>query len=272
MAIKTYNPITPGMRHLALIDRSELHKKGPCKALTKGMAKTGGRNNRGVITSRAIGGGHKRKYRKINFHLSKISGDAKILRIEYDPNRSAFIALIQIIDSGDLHYILASSKMKSGDIISIGSGSEIKDGNTMPIKDIPPGFNVYAVELKPSAGAQLARAAGNFVTIAGKDRGKVLIKLRSGVFRYLNSECYATIGVASNLDRHNVVLGKAGRSRLMGRRPKVRGVAMNPVDHPHGGGEGKTGTGGPPVTPWGKLTKGAKTVKKKRSKGGITNG
>ncbi|CAK8163245.1 50S ribosomal subunit protein L2 [Candidatus Xenohaliotis californiensis] len=267
MPIKTYNPITPGTRHLALVDKSSLYSGSPCKSLTTGFAKKGGRNNRGVITVRSIGGGSKRKYRKINFKLSRYTGNAEVLRIEYDPNRSAFIALVKL-DTGELNYILASSKMKSGDIISIGKDAEAKNGNTMQLKDIPLGFSIFAIEIKPKAGAQLVRAAGGYATLVAKDAGKALVRLHSGVSMYLNASCFATIGTVSNSDKYNISLGKAGRSRIMGKRPKVRGVAMNPVDHPHGGGEGKTGTGGPPVTPWGKLTKGAKTVIKKKKKKG----
>ena len=262
MALKKYNPTTPSKRGLVRVDKSEVWKGKPYKPLTKGLTKTGGRNNLGRMTSRHRGGGHKRLYRVIDFKRNKLDCPATIERIEYDPNRSAHIALIKY-DDGVYSYILAPAKMKAGDKIEAGPNADIKTGNCLPLKNIPVGTVVHNVEMKPGKGGQLARSAGASVNLVGKDSGYAQIKLTSGEVRLVSLECMATIGTLSNADRKNTIIGKAGRSRWLGKRPHVRGVAMNPVDHPHGGGEGKTSGGRHPVTPWGKPTKGKKTRKNK---------
>jgi len=263
MALKKYNPTTPSQRGLVRVDRSELWKGGPQKQLTEGIAKTGGRNNRGRITSRHIGGGHKKLYRIIDFKRNKFDSVATIERIEYDPNRTAYIALIKYED-GELSYILAPAKLKQGDKIISGTGDvDIKIGNSLPLKNIPVGTIVHNVEMKPGKGGQIARSAGASVSLVGKDSGYAQLKLASGELRIVLLSCMATIGTLSNADKKNTIVGKAGRNRWLGKRPHVRGVAMNPVDHPHGGGEGKTSGGRHPVTPWGKPTKGKKTRKNK---------
>lgn len=264
MALKNFRPITPSQRQLVLIDRSELYKGGPVKSLTEGLRKTGGRNNYGRITSRRIGGGHKRAYRIIDFKRQKFDMPATVERIEYDPNRSAFIALIKYQD-GDLAYILAPQRLSVGDVVISGERVDIKPGNAMPLKNIPVGTIVHNVELRIGKGGQMARAAGSYVQLIGKDSGYAQVRLRSGELRLVHADCMATIGAVSNPDHQNEVIGKAGRSRWKGIRPVVRGVAMNPVDHPHGGGEGRTSGGRHPVTPWGKPTKGAKTRSRKKS-------
>ncbi len=264
MALKTYNPTTPSQRQLVLVDRSEIWKGGPEKKLTVGKRKTGGRNNHGHITTRHIGGGHKQRYRLIDFKRDKFNVDAKVERIEYDPNRTAFIALIKYTD-GTLSYILAPQRLTVGQVIVAGEKVDILPGNALPLKNIPVGTIVHNIEMKPGKGGQLARAAGSYAQLAGKDSGYALLKLRSGEVRLVRSECIATIGAVSNPDHQNIVIGKAGRNRWRGVRPTVRGVAMNPVDHPHGGGEGKTSGGRHPVTPWGKPTKGKRTRKNKRT-------
>ncbi|RYE05962.1 MAG: 50S ribosomal protein L2 [Rickettsiaceae bacterium] len=267
MPLKKHNPITPSLRELIQVDRSSLWKGKPFKSLTRGKSKTGGRNNRGRTTSWHIGGGHKQSYRIIDFKRDKIDILATVERIEYDPNRTAFIALINYED-GENSYILAPQKLLIGDkVISSDSNhiADIKVGNCLPLKSIPIGTQIHNVEMKPGKGGQIGRSAGNVVSLVGKDSGYAQIKLPSGELRLVPLECKATIGILSNPDQKNINLGKAGRSRWLGRRPVVRGVAMNPVDHPHGGGEGKTSGGRHPVTPWGKPTKGKKTRKNKRT-------
>lgn len=264
MALKKYNPTTPGQRGLVLVSKKDLWKGKAEKSLTVGLKKTGGRNNTGRITVRHIGGGHKQKYRLVDFKRAKLNIEAQVERLEYDPNRTAFIALIKYTD-GELSYILAPNGLKEGDIITSGDNADIKVGNTLPLINIPVGTIIHNVELKPGKGGQIARSAGAYVQLVGKDRGYAQIKLTSGELRLINSSCMATIGVVSNLDHRNENLGKAGRKRWMGIRPTVRGTAMNPIDHPHGGGEGKTSGGRHPVTPWGKPTKGKTTRSNKRT-------
>ncbi|RIJ16322.1 50S ribosomal protein L2 [Henriciella mobilis] len=264
MALKTFNPTSPGQRQLVIVDRSELHKGRPVKALTEGLTKSGGRNNRGRVTVRGIGGGAKRLYRKIDFKRNRWDVPATVERLEYDPNRTAFIALIKYED-GDLSYIIAPQRLAVGDTVVTSRTADIKPGNTLPLKNIPVGTIVHNVELKPQKGAQLARSAGTYVQIVGRDAGYAQIKLSSGELRMVPDSCLATVGAVSNPDNMNRVLSKAGRARYLGKRPKVRGVAMNPVDHPHGGGEGKSSGGRHPVTPWGKKTRGPKTRKTKAS-------
>jgi large subunit ribosomal protein L2 len=258
MALKKYKPRTPSQRQLITVDRSELWNGKPVKALTVGLKKSGGRNNKGQMTSRHIGGGHKRKYRMIDFKRRKMDVTATVERIEYDPNRTAFIALIKY-DDGELAYIIAPQRLAAGDKVVSSEKADIKPGNAMPLKSIPVGTIIHNVELKPGKGGQLARSAGSYVQLVGRDSGYAQIKLSSGELRVVRGDCMATVGAVSNTDHANINLGKAGRNRWLGRRPKVRGVVMNPVDHPHGGGEGKTSGGRHPVTPWGKSTKGART-------------
>ncbi|MBL4603069.1 MAG: 50S ribosomal protein L2 [Emcibacteraceae bacterium] len=258
MALKTYNPTTPSLRSLVTVDRSELWKGKPVKALTEGKHSKGGRNNQGRITMRHRGGGHKRSYRIIDFKRRKWDMEATILRLEYDPNRTAFIALIEYTD-GEKNYILAPQRVGEGDKIIAGEKVDVKPGNAMPLYSVPVGSIVHNVEMKPGKGGQIARSAGGYVQVTGRDRGYVLLRLASGEQRYVLSNCMATIGAVSNPDNQNQKLAKAGRSRWLGRRPSVRGVAMNPVDHPHGGGEGRTSGGRHPVSPWGKPTKGKRT-------------
>lgn len=262
MALKHFNPTTPSLRELIQVDRSDLWKGKPHKPLTEGIHKTGGRNNTGRITSWHIGGGHKKLYRIIDFKRNKFDMVATVERLEYDPNRTAFIALIKYEDDS-CAYILAPQKLNPGDNIVSSDTADIKIGNSLSLKSIPVGTIIHNVEMKPGKGAQLARSAGAFVQLAGKDAGYAQIKLRSGELRLVPLECRATIGAVSNPDHQNINYGKAGRVRWLGRRPVVRGVAMNPIDHPHGGGEGKTSGGRHPVTPWGKSTKGKKTRKNK---------
>jgi large subunit ribosomal protein L2 len=262
MALKTYNPITPSMRQLVIVDREGLWKGKPHKALTRGKTNTGGRNNHGRITSHHMGGGHKRRLRLVDFKRRKFDVTATVERLEYDPNRSAFIALIKYTD-GELAYILAPQRLKAGDQVVSGERVDIKPGNAMPLANMPVGTIVHNVELKKGRGGQLARSAGTYVQLVGKDAGYAQLKLASGEVRMVQAECLATVGAVSNPDNQNIVIGKAGRQRWLGIRPTVRGVAMNPVDHPHGGGEGKSSGGRHPVTPWGKPTKGKKTRKNK---------
>lgn len=264
MALKHYKPNTPGQRQLVLIDRADLYKGAPEKTLTEKKNKTGGRNNTGRITSFQRGGGHKQKYRVVDFKRTKFDMSATVERIEYDPNRSSFIALIKYEDS-ELAYIIAPQRLKVGDAVISGEKVDIKPGNAMPLKNIPIGTIVHNVEMKPGKGGQIARAAGGYVQLVGKDSGYAQLKLRSGELRMVPGVCMATIGAVSNPDHQNEVIGKAGRNRWKGIRPCVRGVAMNPVDHPHGGGEGKTSGGRHPVTPWGKPTKGKKTRSPKKN-------
>jgi len=258
MALKQYKPTTPGQRQLVIVNRSELHRGKPVKALTEGLHKTGGRNNHGRITARRMGGGHKRRYRLVDFKRRKFDVPAVVERLEYDPNRTAFIALVRY-DDGELSYIIAPQRLKAGDRVISGERVDVKPGNAMPLKSIPVGTIVHNVELKAGRGGQLARAAGSYVQIVGRDAGYALLRLGSGEVRMVRGECMATIGAVSNPDQQNINLGKAGRNRWLGKRPSVRGVAMNPIDHPHGGGEGRTSGGRHPVTPWGKPTKGKKT-------------
>ncbi len=262
MALRTYKPTTPSLRQLVIVDRSGLWKGKPVKALTVGKHNTGGRNNHGHITSNHMGGGHKRRLRLVDFKRRKFDSVATVERLEYDPNRSAFIALVKYAD-GELSYILAPQRLKAGDEIVSGEKVDIKPGNAMPLANMPVGTIVHNVELKKGRGGQLARSAGTYAQLVGKDAGYAQIKLNSGELRMVPGECLATVGAVSNPDNQNIVIGKAGRSRWLGIRPTVRGVAMNPVDHPHGGGEGKTSGGRHPVTPWGKPTKGKKTRKNK---------
>ena len=266
MALKSYKPMTNGMRGLVLVDRSDLHKGGPVKALTEGLTKSGGRNNHGRMTMRHIGGGHKRRYRTIDFKRKKFDVVGMVERLEYDPNRTAFIALIKYADS-ELAYILAPQRLKVGDQVVASERADIKPGNAMPLKSVPVGTIIHNIEMKPGKGAQIARSAGCYAQLIGKDGGYAQLRLSSGELRLVRGECMASIGAVSNPDNQNVKLGKAGRKRWMGVRPTVRGVVMNPVDHPHGGGEGKTSGGRHPVTPWGKPTKGKKTRSNKRTNG-----
>jgi large subunit ribosomal protein L2 len=258
MALKTFKPTTPSQRQLVIVDRSELWKGEPVRGLTEGLRKSGGRNNLGRITQRFRGGGAKRRYRVIDFKRRKDDVTATVERLEYDPNRTAFIALIRYED-GELSYILAPQRLKAGDTVISGNKVDVKPGNAMPMKNIPVGTIVHNVEMKIGKGGQLARSAGTYVQLVGRDQGMALLRLSSGEVRMVQSDCMATIGAVSNPDEQNIVIGKAGRSRWLGKRPHVRGVAMNPIDHPHGGGEGRTSGGRHPVTPWGKPTKGKKT-------------
>ena len=266
MALKSYKPTTPAQRQLVLVDRSDLWKGKPEKSLTEGLRGQGGRNNLGRITVRFRGGGHKRRYRLVDFKRTKVDMIATVERLEYDPNRTAFIALIKYED-GTLSYILAPQRLAVGDQVVSGVKADIKPGNALPLKNIPVGTIVHNVELKAGKGGQLARSAGTFVQLVGKDQGYAQIRLSSGELRVVRGECLATIGAVSNPDQQNISLGKAGRKRWMGFRPHVRGVAMNPIDHPHGGGEGRTSGGRHPVTPWGKPTKGKKTRNNKKTDG-----
>ena len=258
MALKYYKPTTPGQRQLVLVDRSELHKGGPVKALTEGLNKTGGRNNLGRITAYHRGGGHKRSYRLIDFKRRKLGINAVVERLEYDPNRTGFIALIKYED-GELSYILAPQRLAVGDTVVAAAAADVKPGNAMQLSAIPVGTLVHNVELKPGKGGQIARSAGSYAQIVGRDQGYTVVRLNSGEQRKVLGTCFATIGAVSNPDHANVSIGKAGRNRWLGKRPVNRGVAMNPIDHPHGGGEGRTSGGRHPVTPWGKPTKGKKT-------------
>jgi large subunit ribosomal protein L2 len=262
MALKTYNPMTPSQRELVIVDRGALWKGAPVKKLTEGLTKSGGRNNTGRITSRRRGGGHKRLYRQIDFKRTKFDVPATVERLEYDPNRSAFIALIKYED-GELSYILAPQRLAAGDAVIASKQADVKPGNAMPLASIPIGTIVHNVEMKPGKGGQIARSAGTYVQLVGRDQGYAILRLNSGEQRLVHGQCMATIGAVSNPDHSNINDGKAGRSRWRGKRPSVRGVAMNPVDHPHGGGEGRTSGGRHPVTPWGKPTKGKKTRRNK---------
>ncbi len=264
MALKNFNPVTASLRGTILVDRGELWKGKPVKALTRGKTGTGGRNNHGHITSRFRGGGHKQTYRLVDFRRRKFDVPATVERLEYDPNRSAFLALIKYQD-GELAYILAPQRLRAGDVVVSGQRVDIKPGNAMPMATIPVGTIIHNIEMKPGAGGKIARAAGTFAQLVGKDAGYAQIKLMSGELRMVRAECMASIGAVSNPDNANAHIGKAGRQRWLGRRPHNRGVVMNPVDHPHGGGEGRTSGGRHPVTPWGKPTKGYKTRVNKRT-------
>jgi len=264
MALKSYNPTSPGRRGLILVDKSSLWKGKPVKALTEGKHKTGGRNNKGHVTSRGIAGGHKQKYRFIDFKRRKWDQPATVERLEYDPNRTAFIALIKYED-GEQTYILAPQRLAVGDKVVAAEKTDVKPGNAMLLSQMPVGTIIHNVEMKPEKGGQIARSAGTYVQVVGRDRGMVIVRLNSGEQRYLRGDCMGTIGAVSNPDNQNTNLSKAGRNRWLGRRPLTRGVAKNPVDHPHGGGEGRTGEGGVPVSPWGTPAKGYKTRSNKRT-------
>jgi large subunit ribosomal protein L2 len=264
MALKKFKPTTPSRRQLVLVDRSDLWKGKPVKALTEGLNENAGRNNTGRITMRRRGGGAKKSYRIIDFKRRKFDIEAKVERLEYDPNRTAFIALIKYLD-GEQAYVLAPQRLKVGDRIISGAKVDVKPGNAMPMKAIPVGTIIHNVELKPGKGGQLARSAGTYAQLVGRDSGMAQVRMQSGEVRLVSGECLATIGAVSNPDHMNQSIGKAGRNRHKGMRPTVRGVAMNPVDHPHGGGEGRTSGGRHPVTPWGKPTKGAKTRSNKKT-------
>jgi large subunit ribosomal protein L2 len=264
MALKTFKPITPGLRQLVLVDRSDLYKGKPVKTLTEGKSSSGGRNNLGRVTSRFRGGGHKRSYRLVDFKRRKTDMAAVVERIEYDPNRSAFIALIKYAD-GELSYILAPQRLAVGDSVISAETADVKPGNAMPIANIPVGTIVHNVELKIGKGGAVARSAGTYAQIVGRDEGYVILRLNSGEQRLVHGRCLASIGAVSNPDHMNVSIGKAGRNRWLGWRSHNRGVAMNPIDHPHGGGEGRTSGGRHPVTPWGFPTKGKKTRSNKRT-------
>ena len=258
MALKTFKPVTPGLRQLVIVDRKDLHKGKPVKTLTEGQTSKGGRNNHGRVTVRFRGGGHKQAYRLIDFKRRKTDTPAKVERLEYDPNRTAFIALIRYKD-GELSYILAPQRLAVGDEVVSGQQVDVKPGNAMPIANIPVGTIVHNVEMKIGKGGAIARSAGTYAQIVGRDQGYVILRLNSGEQRLVHGQCFATVGSVSNPDHMNISIGKAGRSRWLGRRPHNRGVTMNPIDHPHGGGEGRTSGGRHPVTPWGKPTKGKKT-------------
>jgi large subunit ribosomal protein L2 len=259
MALKTFRPTSPGLRQLVQVDRSHLWKGAPIKMLTEGKSKTGGRNHHGRITTRHIGGGHKQSYRKIDFRRTKHDMAAKVERLEYDPNRTAFIALLKYTD-GKLAYILAPQRLAVGDQVISGVKSDVKPGNAMQLASMPIGTIVHNVELKPAGGGKLARSAGSYAQLVGRDSGWAVIRLNSGETRRVSADCMATVGAVSNPDHMNEVIGKAGRMRWKGNRSTVRSTAMNPVDHPNGG---RTKGGKHWATPWGKPTKGAKTRKNK---------
>ena len=259
MALKTFNPTTPSQRQLVIVDRSGLYKGKPVKALTEGLTKSGGRNNLGRITARFIGGGHKRTYRLVDFKRRKFDVEGTVDRIEYDPNRTAFIALVTYAD-GEKAYILAPQRLAAGDkVIASEKAVDVKPGNTMPLQFIPVGSIIHNVEMKPGKGGQIARSAGGYAQLVGRDAGLAILRLNSGEQRLVPGSCLASIGAVSNPDHANINDGKAGRTVWRGKRPHNRGVVMNPVDHPHGGGEGRTSGGRHPVTPWGKPTKGKRT-------------
>jgi len=264
MALKTYKPTSPGQRQLVLVDRADIYKGKPVKGLTEGKSTSGGRNNNGRITVRRRGGGHKRRYRIVDFKRNKRDVPAVVERLEYDPNRTAFIALIKYQD-GELSYILAPQRLSVGDTVVSGRRADVKPGNAMPLESMPVGTIVHNIELKPGRGGQIARSAGTYAQYVGRDAGFAILRLNSGEQRLVHQNCFATVGAVSNPDHGNISISKAGRNRWLGRRPSVRGVAMNPVDHPHGGGEGRTSGGRHPVTPWGKPTKGMKTRNNKRT-------
>ncbi len=263
MGLKKYNPVTPGRRDMTGLDFIEITKDRPEKSLLKPKKRSGGRNNLGRITARRRGGGHKQRIRVIDFRRDKDGVPASVAAIEYDPNRSAHIALLHYAD-GEKRYIVAPEEIKVGDRLSSGENAEIKAGNALPLKSIPNGSVIHCIEMRPGKGAQMVRAAGGSAQLMAKEGKYALIKLKSGEVRKIPILCKATLGAVGNAMQERMNLGKAGRSRWMGKRPSVRGVAMNPVDHPHGGGEGKTAGGRHPVTPWGKPTKGYKTRRKNR--------
>ena len=258
MAIKSYNPTTPSRRHMSVVDNSMLSKVAPEKSLLKGKKSTGGRNNQGRITTRFRGAGNKRNYRMVDFYRNKENVPAKVATLEYDPNRTANIALIVYAD-GEKSYILAPAGLKVGDKVMNGSKAELKPGNSLKLRDIPVGIEISCIELTPGSGAKLVRSAGQVATLRGKEETYAQIKLPSGEVRMIHLDCRAMIGEIGNADLMNTKLGKAGKKRYKGFRPHVRGVAQNPVDHPMGGGEGRESGGGHPVSPWGKLAKGKRT-------------
>ena len=258
MSLKTYRPITPGQRGTVLVDRSALWKGRPERSLTESLSRSGGRNSRGRVTAYQRGGGHKRLYRNIDFKRSVRGVPGRVERFEYDPNRTAHLALLRY-EGGQVRYILAPAKLSVGDQVIASEKADIMPGNALPLHAMPQGTFVHNVEMKPGKGGQLARSAGSSVRVMGRDEGYVLLRLSSGEVRRILENCWATVGVVSNADHKNISLGKAGRNRWRGRRPHVRGVAMNPIDHPHGGGEGKTSGGRHPVSPWGLQTKGKRT-------------
>jgi large subunit ribosomal protein L2 len=258
MALKTFKPVTPGLRQLVIVDRSQLWKGKPVKTLTEGKSSAGGRNNLGRITVRFRGGGHKQTYRVVDFKRRRFDMPATVERIEYDPNRTSFIALIKYTD-GELAYIIAPQRIAPGDEVVSGNQVDVKPGNAMPLANMPVGTIVHNVELKIGKGGAIARSAGSYAQIVGRDQGYVIVRLNSGEQRLVHGQCFGTVGAVSNPDHMNTSLGKAGRKRWLGRKPHNRGVTMNPVDHPHGGGEGRTSGGRHPVSPWGKPTKGKKT-------------
>lgn len=264
MALKHFKPTTAGQRQLVIVDRSELFKGKPVKTLTEGLSSSGGRNNHGRVTVRFRGGGHKRTYRIIDFKRRKYDVPATVERIEYDPNRTAFIALIRYEDD-ELAYILAPQRLAVGDTVISSRAADVKPGNAMPLEAMPVGTIVHNVEMKPGKGGQIARSAGAYAQIVGRDQGYVILRLNSGEQRRILGTCFASVGAVSNPDHMNTSMGKAGRNRWLGQRPHNRGVTMNPVDHPHGGGEGRTSGGRHPVTPWGQPTKGKKTRRNKET-------
>jgi large subunit ribosomal protein L2 len=264
MALKTYNPTTPGQRQLVTVSRDGLHKGKPVKTLTEGLTGSGGRNNLGRMTARRRGGGHKRTYRIVDFKRAKLDVEGTIERLEYDPNRSAFIALVKYED-GEQAYILAPQRVGPGDKIVASKRADVRPGNAMPLMAMPIGTIVHNIEMKPGKGGQIARAAGAYAQYVGRDQGYAILKLNSGEQRLVHQSCMATVGAVSNPDHSNINIGKAGRNRWLGKRPSVRGVAMNPIDHPHGGGEGRSSGGRHPVTPWGKPTKGKRTRSNKQT-------
>ena len=264
MAIKSFNPTTPSLRHMSIVDRSALSNVAPEKSLTRGKKSTGGRNNAGRITTRFRGAGNKRRYRTVDFFRTKDGVPATVKTIEYDPNRTANIALIVYAD-GEKSYIVAPNGLKVGDKVMNGAKAELKPGNCLCIKDIPVGVDICCIELTPGCGAKIARSAGQVATLRGKEESYAQIKLPSGEVRMIHVNCRAMIGQIGNIDKMNAKLGKAGKKRYLGKRPHVRGVVMNPVDHPMGGGEGRTSGGGHPVSPWGQLAKGKRTRNPKKT-------
>ncbi len=264
MALKKFKPTSPGTRQLVIVDRSDLYKGKPVKGLTIGLTGKGGRNNTGRITARRQGGAHKRAYRIVDFKRRKFDVPGTVERIEYDPNRTAFIALIRYED-GELSYILAPQRIAPGDTVIASESADVKPGNAMPLKSMPVGTIVHNIELKPMKGGQVARSAGAYAQLVARDQGMAILRLNSGEQRIVPGACMATVGAVSNPDHSNINLGKAGRNRWLGKRPSVRGVAMNPIDHPHGGGEGRTSGGRHPVSPWGKPTKGKRTRSNKQT-------
>jgi large subunit ribosomal protein L2 len=262
MALRTYKPVTPSQRQLVLVDRSGLHKGKPVKTLTEGKHSTGGRNNNGRTTVRFRGGGHKKAFRRVDFKRRKFDVPARVERIEYDPNRTGFVALLKY-DDGEIAYILAPQRLAQGEVVVAGEHVDVKPGNAMPAGNMPIGTIVHNVEFKIGKGGQLARSAGTYAQIVGRDQDYVILRLNSGEQRLVHGRCMATVGAVSNPDHMNISIGKAGRTRWLGWRPHNRGVTMNPIDHPHGGGEGRTSGGRHPVTPWGFPTKGKKTRRNK---------